>query len=333
MMEVSTLSPEWVVWVAECRTARVPDEEILQILRQNGVSEQTALASLARETANCSAAVCASSPALAKLESMLDVLRATRSTSRRELTVTRVRDITDYAFLDEHYASNRPLILSGFLSGCPASSWTVDELAVRFGNLSVEVMGEREADSEYELNSEAHRRTMDFVDYVSYIRTVGESNDIYMVANNGFLSQPGAQELCAELEPLPSILERDLFLGRAFLWLGPRGTITPLHHDTMNVMLAQIAGRKRITLIPPTQTHLMYNHVGVYSKVDIEQWDATAFPRFAEATPLVTDLMAGEALFIPVGWWHHVRSLDESLSVSFTNFIWPNDFEHLWRHP
>jgi ribosomal protein L16 Arg81 hydroxylase len=37
-------------------------------------------------------------------------------------------------------------------------------------------------------------------------------------------------------------------------------------------------------------------------------------------------LEPGQALFIPVGWWHHVRSLDVSISVSFTNFLAPNDY-------
>jgi quercetin dioxygenase-like cupin family protein len=28
----------------------------------------------------------------------------------------------------------------------------------------------------------------------------------------------------------------------------------------------------------------------------------------------------GEFLFIPVGWWHWVKALDISISVSFTSF-------------
>jgi hypothetical protein len=31
-------------------------------------------------------------------------------------------------------------------------------------------------------------------------------------------------------------------------------------------------------------------------------------------------------VFLPVGWWHFVESLDFSISVSFTNFLWNNDF-------
>jgi ribosomal protein L16 Arg81 hydroxylase len=38
----------------------------------------------------------------------------------------------------------------------------------------------------------------------------------------------------------------------------------------------------------------------------------------------------GEILFIPIGWWHAVRSLDVSMSLSFTNLRF-NDPEIGWR--
>tara|TARA_B100000678_G_scaffold164570_1_gene137414 strand:+ start:1874 stop:2023 length:150 start_codon:yes stop_codon:yes gene_type:complete len=34
----------------------------------------------------------------------------------------------------------------------------------------------------------------------------------------------------------------------------------------------------------------------------------------------------GEAIFLPIGWWHHVTALDRSVSRSLTNFAADNDF-------
>jgi ribosomal protein L16 Arg81 hydroxylase len=48
---------------------------------------------------------------------------------------------------------------------------------------------------------------------------------------------------------------------------------------------------------------------------------------FARADMLDVVLQPGEVLFIPVGWWHHIRSLEISINVSFTNFVFNNDFE------
>ena len=42
-------------------------------------------------------------------------------------------------------------------------------------------------------------------------------------------------------------------------------------------------------------------------------------------------LHPGEALFIPVGWWHQVLAVDTSISLAFTNFIRRNRFD--WYTP
>lgn len=42
-------------------------------------------------------------------------------------------------------------------------------------------------------------------------------------------------------------------------------------------------------------------------------------------------LEPGDALFIPLGWWHQVTALDFSVMYTHTNFRWPNDF-HM-SHP
>ena len=36
-------------------------------------------------------------------------------------------------------------------------------------------------------------------------------------------------------------------------------------------------------------------------------------------------LEAGEILFMPVGWWHQVKSSTFSVTITYTDFLWPND--------
>jgi len=38
----------------------------------------------------------------------------------------------------------------------------------------------------------------------------------------------------------------------------------------------------------------------------------------------------GDVLFIPIGWWHKVQSLNPSISLSFTNFKAKNDYNHTY---
>ena len=52
------------------------------------------------------------------------------------------------------------------------------------------------------------------------------------------------------------------------------------------------------------------------SEMDVDHYDAARFPLFAKAKEYRVVIQPGEMLFIPRGWWHHVRSLDKSISVS-----------------
>jgi len=37
-------------------------------------------------------------------------------------------------------------------------------------------------------------------------------------------------------------------------------------------------------------------------------------------------LNPGDAIFIPIAWWHRAESLDVSISTTFINFDLPNQF-------
>ena len=45
-----------------------------------------------------------------------------------------------------------------------------------------------------------------------------------------------------------------------------------------------------------------------------------------EPLSFTVTLEAGDVLFIPLGWWHEVRGLTPSISLSATNFRARNDF-------
>ncbi|XP_016078214.1 PREDICTED: lysine-specific demethylase 8 isoform X2 [Miniopterus natalensis] len=104
-------------------------------------------------------------------------------------------------------------------------------------------------------------------------------------------------------------------------WFGPPGTVSPLHQDPQQNFLAQVLGRKYIRLYSPQESEALYPHdthlLHNTSQVDVENPDLEKFPKFAEAPFLSCILSPGELLFIPVKYWHYVRALDLSFSVSF----------------
>jgi hypothetical protein len=120
-------------------------------------------------------------------------------------------------------------------------------------------------------------------------------------------------------------------------WFGPVGTISPLHTDPYHNILSQVVGRKYIRLYAPKESEKLYARgvedggvdMGNTSSLDIGVlvgWEGSddertgareKFPLFQEAEFVDCILEEGECLYIPVGWWHYVRSLSVSFSVSF----------------
>lgn len=116
--------------------------------------------------------------------------------------------------------------------------------------------------------------------------------------------------------------ENDIALGTreplASIWIGNRTRIAA-HQDVPDNLACVAAGRRRVTLFPPSQLANLY--IGPLdltpagqpvSLVDFAAPDLARFPRFAEAMAQaqVAELGPGDAVFIPSMWWHHMEALD-----------------------
>ncbi len=319
MTTYTALTSAWLNWIAQNRSLGVPETEIASILATNGFDPADATAA---------------SPApvephgLRKQEFLMDIYSQLWSLRPGATSIDRVSRISPDDFFRWYYCLNCPVILTGMMDAWPAlQRWTPDYFDQRFGPDTVEVMTGRASDPDYEVNCRQHKSRMTMHQFVDMIRNSGQTNDFYLVANNKSLDDGPLRPLLGDLGSFDGILDPWTTDGKLFLWFGPAGTVTPLHHDSMNILLTQLLGRKKVTLIPSFQTHLVYNHLGVYSRVDTESPNYHRFPLLRDVTRMEVELLPGEALFIPVGWWHHVRSLDTSISVSFTNFVLPNQYQ------
>lgn len=104
-------------------------------------------------------------------------------------------------------------------------------------------------------------------------------------------------------------------------WLGPKGTISPMHYDPKHNLLCQVFGHKKIILAAPDDSPNLYPHdtemLKNTTKIDAENIDMEQFPLCSNVRFMNLNLYEGEMLYIPPGWWHYVRSLEKSFSVSF----------------
>lgn len=265
---------------------------------------------------------------LQKRDWLLDSRR--RMEQLRSPEVPRRHRLAAQSFLDDFYAAGRPVVITGMMDDWPAmQKWNLDYFAQRLGDRQVQVQSGREADAHYELNKLQHQQAMPFGEFTALVRNAGRTNDFYMTANNDSQNRVALAELWEDIVQVPEYLDPRHPGG--FLWFGPAGTITPFHHDLTNNFMAQVMGRKRVLMVPAHEINAMYNHEHCFTLVDARNVDLERYPAMRDARIQEAEIGPGEMLFLPVGCWHFVESLEVSVTVTFTNFRWDNNFNE--RYP
>jgi len=103
------------------------------------------------------------------------------------------------------------------------------------------------------------------------------------------------------------------------LWIGNAAKVAT-HRDAYNNIAVVAAGRRRFTLFPPKAEPNLYMGPSdptpggtPVSMVHLTAPDFERFPLFASALEVAqqAELLAGDAVFIPRGWFHHVEALDQ----------------------
>ena len=112
------------------------------------------------------------------------------------------------------------------------------------------------------------------------------------------------------------------------IWIGNRSMIAT-HFDNNHNIACVVSGSRRFTVFPPDQVGNLY--IGPLlrtpggspiSVVDLHEPDYKRFPRFRQALESAQEavLEPGDAIYIPILWWHGVESLDP-LNI-LVNYWW-----------
>jgi hypothetical protein len=213
----------------------------------------------------------------------------------------------DAAAFRARAAEGLPFLITGLVNRWPLSALTPQMLRDRFSHLQV-----RARVGDYINTAFAPDRAMQDMTMLEYLELVST----------------GTQELPPylgnlELRELNGLCHWPGYFGKMGpprFWLGPAGTVTPLHCDYDDNIFAQIWGTKRIFLSPPHHDEFLYpseaNAILFGSPFNPEAPDFEKFALARQATMIECIVNSGDLLYVPAGWYHQVRSLTFSLSAN-----------------
>lgn len=204
-------------------------------------------------------------------------------------------------------AQGQPFVITGLVNRWPLSKLTREALRERFGDLPV-----RARVGDYVNTAFAPDRAMQDMSMSEYLELVSDgAHDLPPYLGNLELRE--FNRMCH----WPAFFDK---LGPPRFWLGPAGTVTPLHCDYDDNIFAQIWGSKRIFLSPPHHDEFLYareaNALLFGSPFNPEAPDFAQFPLARQASIIECIVNPGELLYVPAGWYHQVRALTFSLSAN-----------------
>lgn len=250
-------------------------------------------------------------------------------------SIERVAKIGTEEFVRRNIVGNRPVIVTDAMDSWPAKQkWNPEYFVENFGNLNTQIYD----------NLFALQDVMPLRDYINrcfnredgkfsgrYARWYAKFKDLefawsdivfdaiaqdwkhpYFLPESSFV-----MPFCRPPDKLRA--NRDAFPFKG-LFISARGARTRLHKDPLgsDALLCQIHGVKKVVFYQPKDRSKLQRGS---SFVDPLNPDLQRFADFPSAAPLFEDeLVPGEILFIPGGWFHDVASITDSISVTW-NFV------------
>ncbi len=233
-------------------------------------------------------------------------------TSIRVEEVTAPAGLSPERFAEDYVRGGRPVVLRGLVSGWPARGWGFPQIASQLPARAIEGCGLSAADG-----LSVRRVSMEPEELVRRLTSDGE---VAGEAPDWFFDVPTELPELFRALPAPPITRGRYRYGVAI----GRDTCTRGHyHSHEHALISQVHGQKRIILYPPTDFRRLYPHPRrlhrsphEYSRVDFSNPDLAEFPELKGARRLELVLSGGDALFVPVHWWHAVYGLGAIMSVS-----------------
>lgn len=242
-----------------------------------------------------------------------------------------VEDISKEEFYEKYLKPRKPVVIKNMSKKWPAyQKWTMDYMKETIGDVVVPLYDSAKADPAAPIN--APSAEMKFSEYIDLIRT--QPTDLRI-----FLFDPikhAGQLLKDYLSP------KDLmggFLDKyPSMFFGGKGSVTFLHYDIdlAHIFHTHFNGRKHVLLFEKKWSDRLYKlPYATYALEDynIENPDYEKFPALNGVEGIECFLEHGDTLFMPTGYWHWMKYLDGSFSISLRAWdkSWAVKANSLWN--
>lgn len=250
-------------------------------------------------------------------------------------------------FFRDWIATNKPVIIRNAFSHWPAlTRWTPEYLRQKVGSkvISVAVTPNGYADA---VNGDRfvmpEERRMTFSDVLDIVEGKVQRRGVFYVQKQCSNLLDELPELTDDVEPHISWMSTAL--GKrpdaVNFWLGEASAVTSMHKDHYENLYCVVSGEKSFILLPPTdRPFIPYGsyqpavyrqsddgEFEVIDQIDSEQvpWipldpldpDLVRYPQYSQARPISCSVKAGEMLYLPSLWFHHVRQSHGCMAVNF----------------
>jgi hypothetical protein len=228
--------------------------------------------------------------------------------------IARVNDISKEDFINNYLIPRKPLIIRKATANWPAlQKWTFDYIKEVVGDKIVPLYDSSKADPSKPINASAAE--MKFGDYIDLIQK--QPTDLRI-----FLFDPikYAPELLDDYRS-PTDLMGGFLDKYPNMFFGGAGSVTFLHYDIdlAHIFHTHFNGRKKVILFDQKWTERLYCiPFATYAleDYDIENPDFEKFPALDGIEGEEAILEHGDTLFMPTGYWHWMKYLDGSFSIS-----------------
>lgn len=242
-----------------------------------------------------------------------------------------VEDISKEEFREKYLLPRKPVVIRNMAKNWPAyQKWTMEYMKEVVGDVEVPLYDSSKADPSAPINASAAK--MKFGDYIDLIQR--EPTDLRI-----FLFDP--------IKSAPKLLEDYIspkklmggFLDKfPNMFFGGKGSVTFLHFDIdmAHIFHTHFNGRKHILLFDYKWKDRLYKiPYATYAleDFDIANPDFEKFPALNGIEGVECFLEHGDTLFMPTGWWHWMKYLDGSFSISLRAWdkSWAVKAHSLWN--